>query len=474
MSPATVRRALACITLVAVGHGLFFIWYQRPDWSTHWPDQDGYRRLGEVLATTGTFTRFPGAPHFVPEVIRTPAYPLFVAVIYRLAGTGQLPVALAQTALFAAICLLVFAITRRMAGDAIALAAAAATALFPPFPYFGALVMTELWTTFVLTLSIWIAVRALQTRRTASFVALGVMLGLTTLSRPVFVLLPLWLAAIGIAVFPLPLSQVGATRRPAVRQWVLLVAAFAITMLPWFTYNYVTLGEFTLSPAGGVGRGIWEGQWQATWSGRLQDELTHIAEDTDDRVALDARIEAVASRERLPAAPMLEYVHQWQDIRRIWTSPIDPLERIQSRIRADREYLRVGIENLRRDSASHLIKRLARGVFLLWAGEIPIRYSDIDQLPTIVIRLIWAVQALIMLAALAGLFALFRAGRTAEAWLFGSCLLYVTAVHFPLLTEARQSLPAQPVVLILATFGVAALTGHSLALEAQVHERQHL
>jgi hypothetical protein len=52
--------------------------------------------------------------------------------------------------------------------------------------------------------------------------------------------------------------------------------------------------------------------------------------------------------------------------------------------------------------------------------------------------------------------------------------VYITAVHFPLLTEARQSLPAQPVVLLLATIAAARLAGHSLPLEAQVHEREHL
>jgi hypothetical protein len=87
---------------------------------------------------------------------------------------------------------------------------------------------------------------------------------------------------------------------------------------------------------------------------------------------------------------------------------------------------------------------------------------------------VWALQALIVLAALAGLYALFRAGRSTEAWLLGSCVLYITAVHFPLLTEARQSLPAQPVVLILATLGLASFAGHSLAFKAQMHERQHL
>src|SRR6185295_5000128 len=103
-----VRRALWIVCLVATLHALFFIWYQSSDWSVSWSDQDGYRRLGAVLATTGKFTRFPDATPFVPEVIRTPAYPAFVAIIYKFFGVRQLPVAIAQMALFAVTCLLVF------------------------------------------------------------------------------------------------------------------------------------------------------------------------------------------------------------------------------------------------------------------------------------------------------------------------------------------------------------------------------
>src|SRR5471032_612285 len=101
-SPAmTVRRSLACVSLIAALNGCFFIWYQQPDWQTQWTDQDGYRRLAQVLSTTGKFTRFPDAPTFVPEVLRTPLYPLFVAVLYRVSGAHQLPIALAQTIAFA-------------------------------------------------------------------------------------------------------------------------------------------------------------------------------------------------------------------------------------------------------------------------------------------------------------------------------------------------------------------------------------
>jgi hypothetical protein len=461
----TRYRTLALIVLVAVAHGIFFIWYQRPDWYTRWPDQTGYRQLAESLATTGKFTKFPEAVQSLPDGIRTPVYPLFVATIYKVAGTGQVPVALAQTALFAAICVLVYATARRAAGERVAIVAAAATALFPPIPYFGAFVMTEVWTTFLFTLSMWMTIRALESRSVAAFVALGVVLGLTALSRPVFVLFPLALAAVGIVVFPVASVR----HSPPLSRWAALMAASVLTLLPWFTYNYVTLGQFTMSPAGGVGRGIWEGQWQATWSGRLQDELTRVAEATDDRALLDQRVEAIAHREHTSAQPMLEYVHQWQDIRRIWTAPTDPREHVAARIAADREYLRVGLENLRKDSLSHLLKRLGRGVYILWAGEIPVRYSDINQLPQVVIRAVWAAQAAIVIAALAGFVMLFRAGRKAEALVFGSCILYITAVHFPLLTEARQSLPAQPVVLLLASFAVV-----SLAFKAKVHEREHL
>jgi 4-amino-4-deoxy-L-arabinose transferase-like glycosyltransferase len=471
------RRPLLLVCLVAALHGLLFIWYQRPDWNTAWSDQDGYRRLGQVLAETGMFTRAPDAPRFVPEVIRTPAYPAFLAALYRVFGVGQLPVALAQTALFVLICVLSYAIARATVPamtERLAIVAAAATALFPPIPYFGALVMTEVWTTALFTLSMWAVLRAYRGDRPSAFACAGFLLGVTALSRPVFVLFAPALAGIGLIV--LPAFRMGT--RPARGRWWVMLAVFGITMLPWFMYNYVTLGRFTLSPAGGFGRGLWEGSWQATWSGRLQNELTHIAEDVDGRAELDRAIELVAAREHLPAAPMLEYVHQWQDIRRIWTAPIDPYERAMSRAKADREYQRVALENLRQDSLAHLARRLARGVFLLWAGEIPFRYSDINRLPALVIRLCWLIQALIFAAAVVGVLALGRASPSA-AWLLAAPIIYVTAVHFLLFTEARQSLPAQPVLLVLATLGTARLATRRsrdalFAVEPQVHEGQHL
>jgi 4-amino-4-deoxy-L-arabinose transferase-like glycosyltransferase len=462
-------RWLWLVCVLAALNGLFFIWYQRPDWATEWTDQVGYRRLGEVLAATGKFTRFPDAPRFVPEVIRTPLYPIFVAAIYRIAGVNQLAVALAQTGVFVLLCLTVYAIARRITTAGMAVAAAGLTALFPPFPYFGALVMTELWTTFLFTLAMWAALVGIQERRARDFALLGFLLGAATLSRPVFVLFPFALAAVGLILFPLFRVR----SRPPAARWALAIGVFALTMAPWFGYNYANLGRFTLSPAGGVGRGLWEGSWQATWSGRLQNDLTHLAE-VHQGPELDREVEALAAREHLSAAPMLEYVHQWRRIHELWDAPSDPFERAAARVLADQEYERVALQNLRHDSTGHLVRRLARGVFILWAGDIPFRYSAINSLPPIAIRVCWAIEALLCLLALYGLLALSRAGRIAEALLFFAPLLYLTAVHFPLLTEARQSLPAKPIVLLMATLAIAQWRFGSLALEPQVHEREHV
>jgi 4-amino-4-deoxy-L-arabinose transferase-like glycosyltransferase len=446
----TERRTLALpvFCLVALAHAGLYIWYQQPDWDTSWTDQAGYERLGAALATTGKFTRYPDASDFVPEVIRTPGYPAFVAAVYLVAGVGNhMAVAVAQAGVFAALVLLVYLLARRAAGDRVGLAAAGATALFPPFPYFGALVLTELWTTFVATAAVLLCLRAVQTRTLAGFAWAGVLFSAATLVRPAFVLLPFFLAA-GVPLVARP------ARAPrAIAGWRALAVAAVITLAPWFAYNYINLGDFTLSPAGGIGRGLWEGAWQGRWAGRLQAELITLAGGPAGREELDQMVRARADAAELPAGPMLQYVHEWRDIRAVWDTPTDPAERARARVEADRLYLRAALAQIRADPAGHLWRRMTRGVFVLWAAEVPVRYSDINLMPTLAIRLIWLAQVLLLALAAVGAWRLAHAGRTVEAAVLALPLVYVTLVHLPLLCEARQSLPVKPLVLTLAAIG---------------------
>lgn len=442
-------RTRAALVVIALAHAAFFITYQRPDWEVAWSDQGGYQQLGAAMARSGgEFTRFPESPVFIPEVIRTPGYPAFVAVIYRLFGERTMPVAIAQAFVFVAICLIVFAIGRRIAGERAATVAAFMTALFPPLPYYGALVLTEVWTTFVLMTAMLICVRAVQDGRTRDFMIAGVLFSAATMVRPAFILLPFGLAA------GMPILVAAERNRRRVGQWAALALVAGITMVPWFTYNYVYLGRFTLSPAGGIGRGLWEGSWQGRWSGRSHNDLTHIAEVTPDRAELDARVREIAAREHIAPDEMLDYVHEWQDIRRIWETPTDPMERARARVVADQEYLRAAVEHIRADPAGWAVRRGARRAFILWASDIPIRYTDINDTPVLVVRSIWVAQGVLLAIAVAGLVVLWRRRRYSEAALLGLLLLYVTGVHVPLLCETRQSLPVKPMVIVLAAIAL--------------------
>jgi 4-amino-4-deoxy-L-arabinose transferase-like glycosyltransferase len=443
------RRVLLVVGLVALAHAALYIVYQQPDRDWAWTDQIGYDRLGTGLATTGRFTRYPDSPIFIPEVIRTPGYPMFVAAVYVVAGNGNhLAVAVAQAFVFAGVCLLVYLLARRASDERVALLAAAATAVYPPLPYYGALVLTELWTAFVATAAMVVCLRAAQGGKLRDFVFAGALLSGTTLVRPAFVLLPFFFA---IAV---PLLVRAQRTRRALAGWGVLALTAALTLAPWFAYNYTYLGRVTLSPAGGIGRGLWEGAWQGHWPGKVQAALTRLGEGPSDAVELERQVRAVATEQRLAVEPMLRYVNEWRSIRAIWDAPTDPMERADARVRADEVYLTHAVAVMRDDPFGHVRRRLTRGLFLLWAAEVPIRYSQIDATPWIVIRAIWLAQAVLLLVAAWGVVVLIRGGRWLEAVMLTLPIVYVTGVHLPLLCEARQSLPVKPVVLALAAIGL--------------------
>lgn len=448
------------IVVIALVHAALFIVYQRPDWEVAWSDQGGYQQLGAAMARSGEFTRFPESPIFIPEVLRTPGYPAFVAVIYRVFGEHTLPVAIAQALVFALICLIVYGIARRVTNERVATLAAVMTALFPPLPYYGALVLTEVWTTFMMVLACLVCLRAIQHDRFRDFILAGVLFSATTIVRPAFVLLPFGLAIAMPLLVPSERS-----RRRRLGQWAAFAVAAAVTLVPWFTYNYVYLGRFTLSPAGGIGRGLWEGSWQGRWPGHLHNDLTHTAEQGISREELDARVRAIAAEAGLAPNGMLTYVHEWLDIRKIWETPTDPMERASARVVADQEYLRVAIEHITADIPGWIMRRVTYGTFVLWAADIPIRYTDINATPRLVVRLIWLLQVVLLAIAAAGIVALLRRRRLAEAALLTLPLLYVTGVHLPLLCETRQSLPVKPLVIVLAAIAVSAAANGSRWME---------
>ena len=93
--------------------------------------------------------------------------------------------------------------------------------------------------------------------------------------------------------------------------------------MPWFTYNYVYLGRFTLSPAGGIGRGLWEGSLAGPLARARAERADRISpKSPTDRDELDARVREIAADDGLARRRRCcNYVNEWRDIRPIWDTP---------------------------------------------------------------------------------------------------------------------------------------------------------
>lgn len=444
----TRRVLLLLISVAALAHAAAYIVHQRPDMDSEWSDQGGYRQLGAGLAASGTFTRTPGAAIFAPEPIRTPGYPAFVAVIYKLFGlNNDSAVAIAQAFVFVGICLMAFHLGCYVMDEKFALAGAGLTAAFSPIPFFGALVLTEVWTTFLFTATMAATLAARASGRYGFAIAAGILAASTALTRPVFVLVPLGL--FGLMAILDRLSQW--------RLWAAALIAAALCLAPWFAYNYVYFDRITVSPANGLGRAFWEASWQGVWNGRLQARLTDVAAAHADRAALDDEVRRIAGEQHLDPAPMLDFVHQWQDIRGLWADPQDRLKWAASRIVADAQFYRVGIANARKDPVGHLYRRVTRALPVLWIAEIPYRRSAVNDLPVLVIRVMWGLQAALVILAAIGVARAIRGPHWREAIALSFPFVYTTAVHAALLTESRQSLPGMPSVIVLAALGLSVI-----------------
>src|SRR5262249_47075762 len=110
----------------------------------------------------------------------------------------------------------------------------------------------------------------------------------------------------------------------------------------------------------------------------------------------------------------------------------------------------------------HALRRLTVGAFVVWAAEIPIRYTDINAMPRLVIRGLWLLQVGLLLLAIVGLVMLAHRRGLMIAAPLAALFAYITAVHLPMLAETRYSLPAKPVVVALVAIAIAEILHRAL------------
>jgi len=442
-----VRGRLAVVAVVALVHALLYIVHQRPDWPdvNVWSDQVVYEALGENLAFRGLFTREPVGAAPVPEYARTPGYPAFVALVYRAFGVSRLAVVLVQAVLFAVLALVAAQVGRRLASPGVGVAAGLATALYAPLPYYGALTLTDFLTAFLLTVAIATTLRAIRVPSTLQFALAGVLLGALALTRPAWALF-----APGLAV-ALWLAGVTAARAISFRHLAPVAVGSILLVGGWLAYGYVTFDRVGMVQVG-FWRSAWWGYWHGVWSGAAAQEVGAAGASGASGAELDRRL----SRFGDDAPLMRRYIEEDRRIQRARYAATDTWARAAADIETETAYRVQVLENIRRDMPGYLFRKATYGMFVLWASDVPIRYTLINSVPRVLIRAIWLVQVVLLGLALVGLVILTRRDRVVGT-LLAMPLIYVVAVHFLLHSDPRYSLPVKPLVVVLAVLAAAEL-----------------
>jgi 4-amino-4-deoxy-L-arabinose transferase-like glycosyltransferase len=238
LPPWAAPAAVIALALIARGIVAVTIPHYRP-----LTDSADFDRWAVSLARHGSFPASALDPNGSPTALRPPAFPLALAALYKLVGTGD-PARrweaglLLQAVLGAVSVALLYLIARRLWSRGIALACGLVAALWPPLVMVGTSLMAE---PLFIALELAAVLAALHHRdspcRWRWAIAAGVLCGLASLARS---------NGVVVVVALLFLVWTGRPRltRAALRAPLALLAATILTIAPWTIRNALVLHHF--------------------------------------------------------------------------------------------------------------------------------------------------------------------------------------------------------------------------------------
>jgi 4-amino-4-deoxy-L-arabinose transferase-like glycosyltransferase len=164
-----------------------------------------------------------------PAFYQDPLYPYLIAVIYRLCGDDVRYVVAAQMAIGVLMNVLIWSLTRRMFGDAVAVCAAVLTLLYAPFIFYESLLLRDSLVAVAGLMLVWVADRAVRNRSSRDFAMLGAALGLACLLKSTF--------AVAIAGVAIGLLVAAARRVPITRPALASACGLGIVLTPLIARN---------------------------------------------------------------------------------------------------------------------------------------------------------------------------------------------------------------------------------------------
>ncbi len=169
-----------------------------------------------------------GRPFF-----RAPLYGIFLGALYAIFGSSHLTVIIPQMLMGLGIAYLTFIYARKLFDSNVAIVAAAIASIYPTLLYFEAELLMTTLTVFLSLSSLILMHRALEEQSRKSLLIAGLVLGLTVITRPTFLLIA--------PLLPLALYLKDGRRllKPALNKAIVFVVALLIPILPVTLYNVV-------------------------------------------------------------------------------------------------------------------------------------------------------------------------------------------------------------------------------------------
>jgi 4-amino-4-deoxy-L-arabinose transferase-like glycosyltransferase len=182
---------------------------------------------------------YPFTPAETPTAHWSFAYPLYLAGVYSLTGYHPLAARILQAVVGSAlIAILLYLIGRRVASEAVGLAAAALAAVYGYFVYYSAALMTETFFIVLVLAALYLCLALRERPTIAGWLSLGLALGLATLLRQTALLLVPFLL----------LWLVWELRKSRVAWWsyTLPLIVMGLLIAPWTIRNYRVFDHFLL------------------------------------------------------------------------------------------------------------------------------------------------------------------------------------------------------------------------------------
>ena len=369
---------------------------------------DGYDLLAANIVAGNGYRFFPDT---AMTLMREPGYPVFLAGMFRIFGEGQIPVKLTNLLLALSTALLMIRITRRVSNNQVVIFLSPILFFFHPATIIAeSRGGVEVLFTFLITLFTLTLYRSIEDNKYQNYVVSGGVLGLTVLVKGTPMLFPLFLLFYLLAFRSQENSKIAIFRNIG-----LMMFAMIVVLSPWIIRNYTLTGKL-IPTASVLGVSAHAGQYICS---HLSYDKSFVDLDTD------AALERSKLAERLGLRFKAGYYQMFY-------STNDELE--------FSSYLLKRVAAEYQASPILLAKCIGYNLFNFWFAGKTWKSTCINlvvQLPYIILAILGAI--------------LFMRGnqlRTIAPLVL--IIVYIVAVHIPILSQARYSVPIIPSLCVLA------------------------